>query len=234
MVVTGLPDSPQAGEHFGEAIGFKRPSNFGTLFEVVSKPDPNNLAYTSVALPLHTDLPNQTLIPGYQFLHCISNDAPGGESTFADGFCICDAFRARFPDYFATLSQVEIPFRFHDEGSDIRSRRTIISVADDGRFETLAFNAHIADIPDLPAEQVVGFYAAYQALMKTVRDPGFVVQHRLVPGEMVIFDNRRVLHGREAFDPAGGLRHLRGYYIDATEVDSRLRVLHRSLRSKRP
>ena len=44
------------------------------------------LAQRSLALPLHTDLPNQELVPGYQFLHCYRNSASGGESLFADGF----------------------------------------------------------------------------------------------------------------------------------------------------
>lgn len=228
VVVGGLDEDERAGERFGDAIGFKRPSNFGATFEVVSKPDPNNLAYTSIELPLHTDLPNQTLIPGYQFLHCISNDASGGESTFADGYYLCDEFRSEFPGYFEILSQVEIPFRFHDDCSDIRSRRCVIGLDDEGQVDTLAFNAHIADIPDLPAEQLEHFYVAYQCLMKTIREPRFMVRYRLSPGEMVIFDNRRVLHGRQAFDADSGLRHLRGYYIDATEIDSRLRVLTRS------
>jgi len=45
---------------------------------------------------------------------------------------------------------------------------------------------------------------------------------------MVAFDNRRVLHGRTAFDAMSGDRHLRGYYIEQNEIDSRVRVLSRS------
>jgi len=42
----------------------------------------------------------------------------------------------------------------------------------------------------------------------------------------VVFDNRRVLHGRTEFEP-NGHRHLRGCYVDRTEFQSRLRVLAR-------
>ncbi|WP_312881095.1 TauD/TfdA family dioxygenase [Rhizobium leguminosarum] len=45
------------------------------------------------------------------------------------------------------------------------------------------------------------------------------------PGEMVIFDNRRVLHGRTAFDPMTGHRLLKGFYVDRGEFDSRIRML---------
>ncbi len=48
IIFDGLEDCLSAGEDFGDLIGFKRRTNFGVMFEVVSKPDPNNLAYTSI------------------------------------------------------------------------------------------------------------------------------------------------------------------------------------------
>jgi gamma-butyrobetaine dioxygenase len=35
--------------------------------------------------------PNQELPPGYQFLHCIANEAAGGGSVFADGVAMAEA-----------------------------------------------------------------------------------------------------------------------------------------------
>ncbi|WP_255006450.1 TauD/TfdA family dioxygenase [Roseovarius sp. M141] len=46
---------------------------------------------------------------------------------------------------------------------------------------------------------------------------------------MVVFDNRRVLHGRDSFDPATGFRHLHGCYVDRGEFSSRLRMLARTV-----
>lgn len=74
-VVHGIDDDENAGVTLGERIGFLRRTNFGLTFRVETIPDPNNLAYTSHALPLHTDLPNQEMPPGYQFLHCVKNGA---------------------------------------------------------------------------------------------------------------------------------------------------------------
>jgi hypothetical protein len=47
------------------------------------------------------------------------------------------------------------------------------------------------------------------------------------PGECVLFDNTRVLHGRKAFDAsdAGKARWLRGTYVDKDPYLSKLRVL---------
>lgn len=225
VIFDGLEDSEQAGESLGELIGFKRRTNFGTTFEVVNKPSPNNLAYTSLPLPLHTDLPNQEQVPGYQFLHCLDNSVQGGASTFADGFRICSDLRAQAPGEFKLLSELEIPWRFHDADDDVRFRRSIIELNPQGELSALAFNAHIADIPDLPSSQLQEFYQAYRGLMLRIREPRYRICQALQPGEMVMFDNRRILHGREGFDPGSGERHLRGFYVEHNEVDSRIRVL---------
>ena len=225
VIFDGLEDDELAGESLGELIGFKRRTNFGTTFEVVNKPSPNNLAYTALPLPLHTDLPNQEQVPGYQFLHCLRNSVQGGGSTFADGFQICSDLRAQLPEEFDLLSKLKIPWRFHDANDDVRYRRSIIDLDSTGELSALSFNAHIADVPDLPSAQLRDFYQAYQSLMLRISDPRYLISHALQPGEMVMFDNRRVLHGREGFDPASGERHLRGFYVEHNEVDSRIRTL---------
>lgn len=225
IIVEGLDDSLEAGEEFGQLIGCKRSTNFGVMFEVISKPDPINLAYTSMALPLHTDLPNQSMVPSYQFLHCYRNSVSGGESVFADGFKICLDLKKDDPEKFEILTTTSIPWRFHDRHCDIRSHRPIINLNPDGSFNMLVFNAHLADVPDIRSDLLVEFYAAYHDLMQRIRDPKYALHHMLESGQMVIFDNHRLLHSRTSFDPATGDRHLRGYYIENNEIDSRIRML---------
>ncbi|MFK8030917.1 MAG: TauD/TfdA family dioxygenase [Gammaproteobacteria bacterium] len=227
VVVEQLDDDPAAGELFGDLIGFKRETNYGVMFEVINKPDPINLAYTALALPLHTDLANQEFVPGVQFLHCVANTATGGDSVFADGFQICHDLAHEEPDVFETLKATSVPWRFFDDTCDIISHWPVIQQADDGQFEALTFNAHLADIPDLESEQMIRFYAAYQNIMRRIRSDKYRVEYRFKPGEMIIMANRRVLHGRTEFDPMSGFRHLRGYYIEMNEINSRLRVIER-------
>lgn len=224
VIVTQL-EGEKGGERFGDLIGFKRETNFGVMFEVKNKVDPNNLAYTSISLPLHTDLSNQELPPGYQFLHCIVNNAEGGESVLADGFSICESLKQEDEQAFQLLSEHPMPFRFHDKSCDIRYRHNIIGLDDSGRLMQFIFNAHLADAPDCEGALNIEYYRAYQALMRKVRETEYRVELKLNAGEMMIFDNRRVLHGRNSFDPSTGDRHLRGYYIDRGEVDSKVRVL---------
>lgn len=224
-LVDGLTTGEGAGSALAQRIGFLRRTNFGTTFEVVSMPDPNNSAYTADALPLHTDLPNQEVPPGYQFLHCLANAADGGGSIFADGVALAEALRVADPQAFDLLAHVPIPFRFHDAETDIRVRRPVISLDGAGRVIEVRWNAHIADVFDMEPDVLPAYYRAYRAYMALTREPRFRIEMRLAPEEMVVFDNRRVLHGRAAFDPSTGRRHLQGCYVDRGEFDARLRKL---------
>ncbi len=71
--------------NFANSIGSVRRTNFGEFFNVKSKPNPNDLAYTSLSLAPHTDNPYRNPVPCIQLLHCIENKVAGGFSTLVDG-----------------------------------------------------------------------------------------------------------------------------------------------------
>jgi gamma-butyrobetaine dioxygenase len=224
-LVTGLADSEDSGIVLGEKVGFLRQTNFGETFRVETKPDPNNLAYTSHALALHTDLPNQELPPGFQFLHCVRNDAEGGGSVFADSFRIAENIRNSDPEAFRLLSQIPIPYGFHDKEYDIRVHRPLIGLDERGNLFDVRYSAHLMEAFDMEAAVMTDYYRAYRLFMQGTRDAANIIAFKLNAGEMAVFDNRRVLHGRQAFNPATGHRLLRGFYVDRGEYDSRIRIL---------
>ncbi|MDY7103067.1 MAG: TauD/TfdA family dioxygenase [Actinomycetota bacterium] len=206
-----------------------RPTAFGTVFEVFSKPHPNNAAYTPVRLMPHIDLPNYTRPPDYQFLYCVANEADGGESTFVDGFKIADVLRTTEPEHFEVLASTLVSFRFQDHEYDIRYRSPMIVLDPDGKVVEVRVNDWIRDTtPDVALADERAFYAAYRSLLEKVEDRRYQLRVKLGAGQMVAFDNRRVLHGRESFDPNTGERFLQGLYVERDFVRSRLRVLDRS------
>ena len=210
-----------------ERIGWPRETNFGRHFDVFSKPNPNNAAYTAVALEPHIDLPNWERSPDFQFLYCLANESAGGASVFTDGAAVAEALRAEDPEGFRILSEVPIDFRFQDETSDIAMRAPVIGLDEQGRPTRIRFNNWIRDSLRLPVEQVEPFYRAYRRYWELLRDPRYAIRFTLRAGEMIAFDNLRVLHGRAAFDPNTGHRHLQGCYVDRDLLRSRLRVLQR-------
>ncbi|MBB3331492.1 gamma-butyrobetaine dioxygenase [Halomonas campaniensis] len=210
-----------------ERIGPQRATNFGARFDVRSKPNPNNAAYTAIGLALHIDLPNWRQPPDIQLLYCLQNEAEGGESLFADGIQVAEALREADPEAFRLLSEEAIDFRFQDETHDIAVRAPVIGCDNQGRVVELRFNNWIRDTLRLPAERMAAWYRAYRHFWQLLHSPRFQLDFSLAPGEMVAFDNRRVLHGRRAFDPNTGARHLQGTYLDRDLLESRLRVLAR-------
>ena len=226
-LVEGLGGDPEAGIAFGQRIACIRETYFGRIFEVHTHPRPNSLAYTAHALALHTDLPYFETPPDVQFLHCVRNGAVGGASLFVDGFRAGQVLREEAPEDFDLLSRQRMPYRFIDDVSDMRHRRPVLALDDDGELAEIALSPALADEIRLDADPSATrtYYAAYRRLMTITRRPELMLHMLLEPGTMVAFDNRRVLHGRDAFDPSTGERWLRGFYIDRTDLDSRLRCL---------
>ncbi|MGM0982215.1 MAG: TauD/TfdA family dioxygenase [Pseudomonadota bacterium] len=226
-----LENGPLADEEVSRLatrIGPLRATNFGARFDVQSKPNPNNAAYTAIGLALHSDLPNWRQPPDIQLLYCLENDAEGGESQFADGYQVAEVLRQEDPEAFRLLSETPIDFRFQDEEQDIAVRAPILTCNAEGRVVEVRFNNWIRDTLRLPAETIDAWYRAYRRFWQLLHDPRHQIAFSLAPGEMVAFDNRRVLHGRDAFDPNTGRRHLQGTYLDRDMLESRLRVLARA------
>ena len=227
-VLRGTPREPLSVLALAGLIGPARATNFGEHFDVLSKQEPNSNAYTALGLPCHTDLPNWERPPDYQLLHCLRNDAEGGDSVLVDGFRAADELRRREPAAYRLLTRFPIDFRFQDNESDIRFRAPTIGLDEAGALAEVRFNFAVMDAISAPPERVGALCRALRAFGAVIRDPALECRYRLGPGELLIFDNRRVLHGRAAFDPRTGGRHLQGCYLDKDQLLSRIRVLERS------
>jgi gamma-butyrobetaine dioxygenase len=94
-------------------------------------------------------------------------------------------------------------------------------------YEVRYSNALLAPLQCDPND-ILPFYRAYQHYSRLLRDPKWEYSFRLEPGDCEVFDNRRVMHGRQEFDAQTGARHLQGCYIDTDDFLSRLRVLERT------
>lgn len=225
--VRGVPTAPGSLQRIAQRISFIRESNFGVLFNVQSKADADSNAYTAFNLPLHSDLPTRELQPGLQFLHCLVNDAVGGESLFVDGFAIAEALRQEAPEDFRTLCEMPVEFRNKDRHSDYRCLAPIIALDAQGAVSEIRIANFLRGPFDAPAERMPALYRAYRRFIGLTREPRFRLQRRLEAGQLWCFDNRRTLHARSAFDPSSGARHFQGCYVDRDELLSRIHVLQR-------
>lgn len=226
-LIRGMPIEAGTVSRAANRISFIRESNFGVLFDVASKPNPDSNAYTSFNLPPHTDLPTRELQPGLQFLHCLVNEAVGGDSVFVDGFAVATALRDESPDDFHLLATTAVEFRNKDIHTDYRCTAPVIALDVEGAISEVRYANFLRGPFDVQVGVMPMFYRAYRRFMLLAREQRFRVCRRLEAGDMWVFDNRRVLHARTAFDPATGRRHLQGCYVDRDELLSRIRILER-------
>jgi gamma-butyrobetaine dioxygenase len=223
-----VPVEPGQVAAVGDRLGHVRVTNYGRIFDVVSRPDPNNLAFTALGLGVHTDNPYRDPTPGLQLLHCLEADAPGGETMLVDGFRAAEELRRRHPEDFAALARLPLRFHFADAEADLEASIPVISTDFEGRVTSIHFNNRSMAALDLPEDEILPWYRAYRRFAAILREPAGELRLRLAPGDLLIMENNRALHGRTAFDPSRGRRHLQGCYVDKDGVDSRRRVLARS------
>lgn len=225
-----LRAAPSTDDFLGELaarIGPIRGSNFGGVFTVESIVAPDSTANTGLALGQHTDLPTRETPPGFQFLHCVENSVPGGSSRMADGLSVVEEIRRVHPDAYDALTTLEWVFANRALDGDHRWIGPIIDLGGPRDPLTLRAFYPVRLAPHMPIVDQPRAYAAMRVFSQVAHDPRFMITSAFEPGDLVGFDNRRVLHGRDAFDPGTGRRRLRGCYIDHDDVYSRLRVLRR-------
>src|SRR5262249_17511087 len=168
----------------------------------------------------HTDNPYRDPVPTVQLLHCVHAAADGGDSTFTDGFRAAAVLRGQDPAAFACLTTTPVTFAYSDAATVLRATGPMIGLDPRGRLRQIRLTGRSLAPVRLPAAQARTFYAAYRAFAERAGDPEAVVTARLSPGDCVIVDNTRILHGRTGFADRGGTgsatgrRHLQGGYAD--------------------
>jgi gamma-butyrobetaine dioxygenase len=231
LIFGRVPPIPRTLFQVAGTFGFTRETNFGSLFEVRSEPVAIDLAYTSLALDPHTDNPYRWPVPGVQLLHCLVNETSGGLSTLVDGFAAAEALRARDPEAFQLLTRTSVRFRFRDASTELVASAPLIELDAAGSLLAIHFSPRLDFVPLGPPESLDRYYRARRAFDHLLRSPEFEIRFLLESGDLLMMDNRRLLHGRTGFDTAEGLRHLQGCYIDIDGPRSLYRVLRRRLAS---
>lgn len=239
LLVRGIPDNEHAVEDLTSRIGGVRDTFYGRTWDVKSVPNAKNVAYTQQHLGLHMDLLYMQNPPGFQFLHCLKNASPGGTSMFSDA--LNAAYNVN-ESVFNTLATQNIAFEYRNDGQHYYQERPVLEVGSHKvqikQSDPTARRPEVKNINWSPPFQApLPFHGklqgyplpkvldALRAFGREVQNPRCVYEYKLNEGECVIFNNRRILHGRTAFDSSQGGRWLKGTYVDDDVLQSRVRVL---------
>ncbi|KAK7504957.1 hypothetical protein BaRGS_00003985 [Batillaria attramentaria] len=204
---------------------------YGETFDVKTDARPINAAYSSGELKLHMDQPQYESPPGIQALHCLKFDEniSGGDNQFVDIFHVAQTFREEHPDDFEVLC--EVPFMYEtlhykrDWPVHMRYKRPILSLNDNGDLVGIRWHPQLMGPLQIEEEYIEPFFRAYKKFYSLTQTFPYMYRNRLRAGELVSFNNRRVLHGRAAFDNHAGERFLQGCYIEISEFKSCVEVL---------
>ena len=157
---------------------------------------------------------------------------PGVGFTIVDGFAVAEDIRHEAPDDFELLSTVPVKFVHRRatavaQGDDVHlvASAPIIAVDRGGHPCGVRFHERAMNVLPIEADVAELYYPALRRFARAVRGDAYRWRHGLQAGEAVVYDNQRVLHGREGFAGSPSRRHLRLCTIDRDQVHSRLRRL---------
>ena len=146
---------------------------------------------------------------GLQLLQCYSNyktDFTGGRVTLTDSFAVLHDSQREFPSIFDYFTKLKLKDAYSDKNDlFVNDQQRVIGINKDNKHEPLNIdyfrfnNEDRATMNYLDYEETMEFYENWQVLDEFVRNPQYQIKFVLHPGQMVIFNNWKVLHGRQMF-----------------------------------
>ena len=227
VIFENVPTQDNFIVNFANSIGSIRRTNFGEFFNVKSKPNPNDLAYTSLPLAPHTDNPYRKPVPCIQLLHCIENEVGGGLSTLVDGLAVTEELKKEHPSFFQILTEIKVRFQFVDDNVVLEDWAEMIQLDENKRLKQVRFSPRLDFVPLMDKEKLELYYAARNKISEIYNSEKFRIEFKLKPGDLLMIDNYRLLHGRTEYNANEGNRFLQGCYIDYDSTEGKLKHLKR-------
>ncbi|KAJ1998085.1 hypothetical protein GGI04_002641 [Coemansia thaxteri] len=184
----------------------------------------DQLGYTNSAVRLHTDQCYASTVPGFQFLHCIRPADAGGENYFVHAESAANYLKTEVSRRAYELLTT-VPVRFDRKQSKFHALHVspILRLSD--KVDPATNERRLAQVrysyftqaaqTNVPFSELREWYEAQQVWDKLLYRDDFQLKAGLHAGDVVIYDNYRVLHARNGFT---GPRHMAGVYLSAADL----------------
>jgi gamma-butyrobetaine dioxygenase len=227
-IVKNVHDDDNLSKLIDRLGGFVERTYFGSSYDLIEKPADSidSVSFSRSALPLHTDIPYYDQPPAFQFLYSVEVSESAqfkGCTQFVDGLHLAKLFRDQYPLHFKRLSTTKVLYRAYYPWvqKEYIHTTSVIHVDQDRQTITFVNNPTKMFFLHISFEEMTEFYAAYGAFKQMLKDPKYIFPLPWQQGIFVLYDNRRIFHGREAFGDPSVTRILRGGYFGYPEVTSR-------------
>ena len=192
------------GHRFGAPIFHKLSDEHG-IHPIRYMPGYPEYANVNVEeLGLHTDGSFEQIPPTFMLMYCERPADGGGDTRLASGDRLFAHLRADHPEYMAALSK---PAAFTITRGDRRAHQSVFAAVDDR--VRIAYRSGSDIRLEIDPDAVVAFEYVRQWLL----EPTNVLTFKLEAGDVLLFDNTRMLHGRSSFSRTSP-RSLHGLWCD--------------------
>ena len=151
-------------------------------------------AYTQDELRPHTDSTYSNDAPGLQLLLCCEYEANGGESIMVDGFKIAETIKKENNELFDVLSKMEVIGQYKGDGVYLKAQRPVFRLNSDEEILQVSFNNYDRAPFRYKNDLTLKFYEAIKKFDLLANSKEYQWRHILKPGELLIFNNWRILH----------------------------------------
>ena len=221
VVVQNCRTEMSSVEKIAKKIGYVRESIFGGLWSFQSNQDKADSAYTQEELRPHTDSTYSNDAPGLQLLLCCHYKATGGESIMVDGFKIAEKIKNEKKDIYDTLTNIEVTGQYLGDGVSLKAKRPIFRLNSNRELIQVSFNNYDRAPFRMSEDKTIKFYESIREFDLIANSKEYQWRRVLKQGELLIFNNWRILHGRGSFS---GERKMSGCYINKEDFDSSCRI----------
>ena len=217
LVIKNCETNLNTVEKIANKIGYVRNSIFGGLWNFESDENKADSAYTQEELRPHTDATYSNDAPGLQLLLCCDYDAKGGESIMVDGLKIAEIIKKENQSMYDLLSKINVKGNYIGDGVFLEAERPIFKLNQKNEIIQVSFNNYDRAPFRFENDLTMKFYEAIKKFDLIANDKEYQWRHVLKPGQLLIFNNWRILHGRGSFK---GVRKMSGCYINKEDFDS--------------
>ena len=151
----------------------------------------------------------------------------GGNSTLVDGYTVTEELKKDYPDYYKILTEVKVRYQFIDQDVVLEDWAEMIQLNENKNLKQVRFSPRLDFVPLMDKEKLDLYYAARKKISELYNSDKYRLEFKLNPGDLLMMDNYRLLHGRTTYDANEGKRFLQGCYIDYDSTEGRLKHLKR-------
>ncbi len=232
VIVTGVEPDDDGLRGTAALIGQIQTTNYGPTWSFEASVDPVSEVESMHMLRMHTDLPYREQPAGVQLNLAISVSSEGGASTFVDGYSMAERMREENHRAWELLTSVHFEYPYLRSTVRLSGGGPLVGLDSEGRYGIVRRAPDLVGSPRVASDDTEALYAAVRRWGELVDDPANQIHVALRPGELVIFDNHRLLHGRTAFTlHPGERRHLMGCYLEMDELRNTVALLRARLAS---